>query len=173
MKCSNCGADLQEGQAVCNTCGQAVVTATTAYGQNQPQQTYVQPVSNQTYQDPNAQNQYAYGQPNVNGQNYAAVAEDTSVMSVGAWVITFIVFAIPIIGIIMMFVWAFGSTGNVNRRNFARASLILSLIVIVLSIVLGVLWSTFFITLLRELNYENGFGDIIENYVVNLLPFLR
>ncbi len=41
---------------------------------------------------------------------------------------------IPVIGFIVMLVMAF-SAQNINRRNFARASLIISLIAVVLLIV--------------------------------------
>lgn len=55
-------------------------------------------------------------------------------MSVGEWLITLIIFAIPCVGIIMMFVWAFGQ-GNQGRKNYARAALILTAIGIVLSVI--------------------------------------
>ena len=49
---------------------------------------------------------------------------DPSPMSVKDWFITIFVLAIPLVGIVMYLVWAFGSTGNLNRRNFCRASLL-------------------------------------------------
>jgi hypothetical protein len=58
---------------------------------------------------------------------------DPSPMSVKDWFITIFILAIPIIGIVMYLVWAFGSTGNLNRRNFCRASLLW--VVIALAIV--------------------------------------
>lgn len=59
-------------------------------------------------------------------------AEDTSVMSIKDWVITLFITAIPLIGIIMLFVWAFGSDTNANKRNWAKGTLILLAIVVVL-----------------------------------------
>ena len=61
---------------------------------------------------------------------------DTSVLSLGNYLIMMIVTAIPIVGIVMLFVWAFGGT-NQNRKNFARAELIMVLIAIVLSFILS------------------------------------
>jgi len=55
-------------------------------------------------------------------------------LSVGQYILTFIILAIPIVGIIMIFVWAFGSSANLNKRNFARAILIMWIIGIVLGI---------------------------------------
>ncbi len=38
---------------------------------------------------------------------------------------------VPFLNIIMLFVWGFGSAVNINRKNFARASLIMAAIGIV------------------------------------------
>lgn len=45
------------------------------------------------------------------------------IMSVGDWMLTLIVLAIPIVNIIMYFVWAFGSNTNKNKQNFCKATL--------------------------------------------------
>ena len=58
-----------------------------------------------------------------------------AVMTMGEWLITLIVLAIPCVNVIMYFVWAFGN-GNENRKNFCRAGLIVMAIGIVLSLVL-------------------------------------
>ena len=59
-------------------------------------------------------------------------SNDDSLMSVGDWLITFLLCAIPIIGIIMMFVWAFGDTNPKSKKTWAQAALIFSLIITVL-----------------------------------------
>ena len=51
-------------------------------------------------------------------------AQDSSVMSVKDWVITILILSLPFIGLIMLFVWGFGSGTNVNKSNFAKAALI-------------------------------------------------
>lgn len=56
-------------------------------------------------------------------------------LSVKDWVITLIIVAIPLVGIIMLLVWAFDDNGNVNKKNFAKGSLIVMLIMIVISII--------------------------------------
>lgn len=161
MNCQHCGASLREGATVCDNCGQAVVSAASQY----------QAPTNQQYQ-------YGYQQPNTYNQsynqNYSQTMGDSSVMSVGSWIITFIVFAIPFVGIVMMFVWAFGSSGNLNRRNYARASLLISLILLVLGIIFAVVWGTLFASIFNSINYYSEFADIIESYnVANLLSFFR
>ena len=56
---------------------------------------------------------------------YGATAHDTSPMSTKDWILTLIVMFLPCINIIMMFVWAFSGSGNLNRRNYCRAYLLI------------------------------------------------
>jgi len=60
--------------------------------------------------------------------------EDNRVMSVGDWMITLLVLALPLINIIMYIVWALDAGGNANRRNFCRASLLWFVIMLGISI---------------------------------------
>ena len=66
------------------------------------------------------------------------------------WLVNLILLAIPIVGLIMCFVWAFG-TGNLNRRNFARAALILMAVGILLSIIFGAVSATMYRSLMKPL----------------------
>lgn len=59
------------------------------------------------------------------------------VMSLGDWLITFIVLAIPLVNIVMLFVWGFSSTTNPNKSNFCKAYLIIFLAMIVLFFLFG------------------------------------
>ncbi|MFJ8065808.1 hypothetical protein ACIQYS_14355 [Psychrobacillus sp. NPDC096426] len=59
--------------------------------------------------------------------------QPTGDMSVGEWLITMLIMIIPIVNIVMLFVWGFGSPDK--RRNYARASLIWMAISIVLVII--------------------------------------
>lgn len=58
------------------------------------------------------------------------------VMTTGQWILTTLIMAIPLVGIVMTFVWAFGN-GNNNRKNYCRAALIWTLIGIVLCSILA------------------------------------
>lgn len=55
-------------------------------------------------------------------------------MSLGDWIITMIVLAIPIVGFVMLFVWGFSSSANPNKSNFCKAALIFYLISLVLAV---------------------------------------
>ena len=57
------------------------------------------------------------------------------VLSVGQWFLTTFVMGIPLVGLIMLFVWGFGP-GNQNRANFCKAVLIWCAISIVLTAIL-------------------------------------
>lgn len=63
------------------------------------------------------------------------VPEDELPMTMGQWLLTLIIVFIPVccVGFIMTLVWAFGN-GNVNRRNFCRALLIVDAIGLLLVI---------------------------------------
>jgi succinate dehydrogenase/fumarate reductase cytochrome b subunit len=61
-------------------------------------------------------------------------------MSVGDWVITILLTALPIIGIILLFVWAFGDNQKIDRANYSKASLIW----IAIWLVLGFIFLVFF-----------------------------
>lgn len=82
-------------------------------------------------------------QPNPQGGHYNPYqmpAQDNSVMSVGDWVVTMLIVAIPLVGFVMLFIWAFGDNTNQNKANFAKAYLIWLAISIVLVIMVYALF---------------------------------
>ena len=56
-------------------------------------------------------------------------------VSVGDWMLTLFLLAIPLVGLIMLFVWAFGGGTPASKANFAKAALIWAAIIIGLSII--------------------------------------
>ena len=56
-------------------------------------------------------------------------------VSVGDWILTLIIFCIPIVGLIMMLVWAFGGTPSISKRNYCRACLVFMIIGAVIGLV--------------------------------------
>ena len=46
-------------------------------------------------------------------------------MSLGQWLLTLLPLAVPVVNIILLIVWSFLPNINVNRKNFARAALII------------------------------------------------
>lgn len=98
----------------------------------------------------NYQDNYSYN--TGNGNNYNQMYDpgmDTSPMSMGDWVLTILALMIPCAGIILYFVWAFSKTTNVNRRNFCRAQLIITGVVLVIYLI--------FIALFGSMIFSSGF----------------
>ena len=62
--------------------------------------------------------------------------DSDEVMSVNEWLITLLILCVPLVNIIMMFVWGFGSSTKPTKANFCKAYLILTAIVIVLYVLL-------------------------------------
>lgn len=57
-------------------------------------------------------------------------------VSVGDWILTYLLLCIPIVNIILVFVWAFGQNTPVSKSNWAKALLIWMLIGTCLYVVL-------------------------------------
>ena len=53
-------------------------------------------------------------------------------VSIGDWVLTLFIASLPLIGLIMLLVWAFGDSTHPSKANFAKASLIWMVIGIVI-----------------------------------------
>ena len=83
---------------------------------------------------------------------YGGNPQDTAVMSTKEWLLTLLVMLIPCVNIIMLFIWAFSGSGNLNRRNYSRAYLIFYAIVmglvflfyLVMFLFIGAMFNTMF-----------------------------
>ncbi|MEP1150673.1 MAG: hypothetical protein JXR20_08905 [Balneola sp.] len=67
----------------------------------------------------------------------------SSVMTVKDWVITLLISVIPLVGFIMLFVWGFSDSANPNKKNWARAALImLAVTTVIYFIIFGVFFGS-------------------------------
>jgi len=73
----------------------------------------------------------------MNGQNQIG-HQQAPIVSVKEWLITNLIMMIPLVNIVMMLVWAFGSNTNPNKANYFKAALILFAIVMAIYLVLAV-----------------------------------
>ena len=108
--------------------------------------TYYQPETNGQNKDFQQQYQdnYNYNVGNNTGYNQSYdTGMDSTPLSMGEWLLTLFLLMIPCVNIVLYFVWAFGKNGNINRRNYCRAGLIIMAItyalVIIFAIVVGVI----------------------------------
>lgn len=58
-------------------------------------------------------------------------------VSIGDWLLTLFLVGIPIVGFILLLVWAFSGSTNSSKQNWARAVLIWAVVAIVLAVVFG------------------------------------
>ena len=87
---------------------------------------------------------------NMDPEYVPARSKNTADMSVGAWVGTLILTAIPIVGFICLIVWAVSSSPEKrSRKNWAIAQFILMLICLVLTIALIAVYGSAIANLLR------------------------
>ena len=77
---------------------------------------------------------------------------DAPVLSTKDWVITLLISFIPLVGFIMLFVWAFGSNENPNKANWAKATLIWMAIACVL---IFLMWGTIAAIVLGSVSGES------------------
>lgn len=121
--CTNCGANLPDDKNFCTECG-AVVTAEGAVGtekiQTPPQVQQTPPV-------------YQY-QAATTGQAEPEKGSKYDPITTGGYIGIMLLMCIPFVGLILMIIWAFGGCKKVNKRNLARASLIMMAIGVVFSL---------------------------------------
>ncbi len=140
MYCSQCGKALPNEAAVCDGCGAVFNTA----------QFYTPP--------PPAYTNTAFGQPaqtmpprlpfepmTMMPQNLYAP------LSVGQYIGMFLLLCIPMVNIILLLIWAFDGNSNINKKNFARAYLIISIIGFVFSVISLIIFGGMMFELFEEM----------------------
>ena len=58
-------------------------------------------------------------------------------VSIGQWIITFIILGIPLLNVIMLIVWALGESTHPSKKSYAQAILVIFGVIVVLGIVGG------------------------------------
>jgi len=61
-------------------------------------------------------------------------------LSVGDWMIVLLLISIPVVNVVMLFIWALSSEVNETKSNFAKAALMWFVVIIIL-------WFVFFASL--------------------------
>ena len=103
----------------------------------QPQQSYQQPYQpQQPYQQQPYQPQQQYSQQDA--------GELEEPVSFADWMISMLISCIPCVGIVMIFVWAFGSNTKKSKSNYFKAVLVWTLISVALVIVPSIAFGAIF-----------------------------
>lgn len=124
MYCKRCGSYLDERASQCPVCGEAIYREDDRHTNAQAQ------LINDSAQPEWQQIQRDNSEP----------LQTERPVKVTEWMLTIIISGIPVINIIMMFVWAFGSRVPTSKRNWARAILIFGAITVTLYIVAFILF---------------------------------
>lgn len=176
MFCEKCGQKMLDGAKFCGTCGAKQTDAVNepksqmappiqpivqsemplhpqpVQPVQQPVQPQVRPVVavQQPVQRPAAPQYQApqqappiYGSPQVQG---------APILSVGEYLKMFLLLCIPIVNVVLMLIWAFNNSENPNKRNYALASLLFFVIMMVVGFVLSILLGGMFFTMFSQMN---------------------
>lgn len=103
-----------------------------------PESSYADPNEGAVYREPEKKPEETQRMPYAYGESYhsfQSAGMDTSPMPMGEWLLVLLVGAVPCLGLIFYLIWAFEKNGNINRRNYCRASLVMQLIGIVVAII--------------------------------------
>ena len=73
-------------------------------------------------------------------------------VTLGEWIVTLIITAIPLVGLIMLFVWAFGDGTNPSKKTWAQAYLVMILIALVLGIIFFVAFASILSSMFGNMN---------------------
>ncbi len=139
--CQYCGSTMDEGSNFCQACGKSQTS------QASSSSSYSSPSSSYTAPAPSYQPSYT---PPYSGYNSVQAAKDAP-LRVGQYIGMFILSGIPLVGFILLLVWSFGGDTNTNKKNYARAVLLLAIIGSVLGIVLSIVAGAVIAPLLSDL----------------------
>lgn len=113
-----------------------------AYGANQGKYgNQYQNYNNGYNQQYNTQYQQTYNAQPVPPVVPSYGTPETQPVSVGGWIGVMLLSCLPLVNLIMLFVWAFSSSTKKSLKNYARAALIMFLIVFVIAIVISIIFA--------------------------------
>ena len=160
--CTNCGATLEDDKKFCTECGTSVndapVGAAPTPPSPPPPQSAPQPQAAPVYAQaatatmppPAYQPAAAYGGdvPPPKGSKYEPI-------TTGGYIGIMLLMCIPIVGQILMIIWAFAAR-KVNKRSLARASLIMMVVMLIISFLIGLAVKSLFGKVVDVIEAETG-----------------
>lgn len=136
--CSCCGATVSEANRFCPDCGAAIKREEAPQTVSEVQPIPTPPSVPVTVAQPQSVQPQLSPQP-VQPEEYTPGA-DSKYQPISTWGYIGILFlmGIPCVGLVVMAIWAFGDCRKVNKRNLARAALIMSVVGMIVSLIMGV-----------------------------------
>lgn len=154
--CSKCGTLVAGEGKFCPTCG-ATLESAVDLGKSAPSVEPMQPSAplENNFTSTNSAQMPAYPQ-SYNNNSYQT---NTQSMTVGQWVLTIFLSGLSIVGLILLFIWAFGDTPQ-PKKNYARAMLIWQAIALGIAILYIIGLFSYVMTGIGS----SDFRDIFSNY---------
>lgn len=84
---------------------------------------------------------------------------DTTPLKTTDYLVLILLSSIPVVGLILLLVWALSTTENVNRRNFCRAQLIWMGISVAISILFMIVYGILFATVFESIGTSSSTFD--------------
>lgn len=129
MFCENCGSKLPDGSKFCGGCGTRMEATKPVY------KAPVQPeIPAQAYHPQNIPQNYTSQPP---ASYHTTLQMNTEPLSIGQFIVMFLLLSVPILNFVLLFMWGFGKSVNINKRNYARAIIIISAIMLIVWILIG------------------------------------
>jgi RNA polymerase subunit RPABC4/transcription elongation factor Spt4 len=138
MYCQECGSEINEDSIVCQSCGTKVVAEVS---EGPTSEVLVEEVK---------ESSEIYSELMSSTPTQKVVDQKESSyepIKLSQWLLTFLILMVPIVNLVMPFVWAFGSDTHPSKRTFFQAYLIFSAIAIVLWFALVVIMARVFSTI--------------------------
>lgn len=133
--CDKCGVANADNAAFCTGCGAVFSAGVSSYTNSNS--SYEQPVYTQPTQSPFVQPVYSQpAQPQMPySPQYGYINENMlppeyRPVTIGQYIGYSFLFGIPIIGFIMLLITAFGSENKISLKNYAKAILLLQVILV-------------------------------------------
>ncbi len=140
MYCVNCGKNVPDDATFCTGCGTKLSVQQSSASTN-PGPATAPPVP--PVQKPAQPPAGAYTTPqNVAGRPVVAPSQPGEIMTLGQYLVVFLLMMIPIANIVLLFIWSFGDSAGPNKKNLAKAMLIMWGIGIALGVIFGGVFSS-------------------------------
>lgn len=149
MECKVCGKyNENENANFCYNCGNSFRDSYQNYSDSTYNNQWNNSTPNQSNNTYNTTNDNSYGQSSYNNNQSGISKKDEEPVSFKSWLLMLalpflllfvpIPFVGPIAYIVLLFVWAFGKDTQTSKKNWARANLVVSIIMLIVTIVFTV-----------------------------------